>query len=384
MGSGNLPLANHLAMQSILLNTIFSLTWISIAVVFAESLLRVLSVSQELTDQTLWYMRFRFLGSLPFMLTLVTSSTLSAAGDTLTPARAQVVNRALNVILMPFFVLGLLGLPEMGIAGTGLAFLLAQIPGTLLNFHALFTGSSRLHLHLSDVRVDRAVMWRQIRIGAPASVTSMERSLAQVLVIGLVSPFGDVALAAYSLTQRLNNMVNLGQASLGQATGIIVGQSLGAAKPARARETVRFALLMTIGLSVLVSGLMLLFPRLFLVVFTRDAALLDTGSDWLRVMAIGFLLGGLGTVFVQAINTAGDTFVPMIVTLATIWLVQQPAAAILSGHDWQVLGVAVPFTDVFNMGSIGVAWAMVLAQAARLLVYFPYYRSGRWLNKQVL
>jgi putative MATE family efflux protein len=342
-----------------------------------------LGASEELTDQALRYMRFRFLGSFPFMLTLVTSSTLSAAGDTLTPARAQILNRTLNIVLMPFFVLGLLGLPEMGLAGTGFAFMLAQIPGAFLNMRALFVGSSRLHLQLSDFRFDGQTTWRQIKLGAPASITSMERSLAQLLVVGIVAPFGDLALAAFSLTQRLNNMVNLGQAGLGQATGIIVGQSLGAGKPARASETVRWALLLTLALSALVSSLMIVSPEVFLLPFTRDEELLSISSKWLRIMAVGFLVGGLSTVLVQAFNTAGDTFVPMVVTLVTIWLVQQPAALILSGQDWEVLGVNLQLGGLASLDSYGVAWAIVLAQAVRLFVYVPYWLRGRWMTRPV-
>jgi putative MATE family efflux protein len=383
-GAKNVALANHIAMQSILLNSMMSLTWIIPATFFSEYLLRVLGVSEELTEHTLWYMRLRFLGSFPFMLTLVTSSTLSAAGDTLTPARSQVINRTCNIALMPFFVLGLGPLPEMGLAGTGLAFLLAQLPGCFLNFRALFLGTSRLKLNVSDIGIDAPQMWRQIKLGAPASVTSAERSVAQMLVIGLISPFGDLPLAAYSLTTRLHNIVNLGHAGLGQATGIIVGQNLGAGKPARVKETVRTALFLTTGLTVVIAVIMGLFPRPFMLPFTRDEALLDVGSDWLRIMCVGFIVGGLGTVFVQAINTAGDTMVPMLVTLGTIWLVQQPAAYILSGNDWTIFGVAMPFTDIFDMGANGVAWAMVLAQAVRLFFYYPYYLSGRWMKKEVL
>ena len=383
IGAGDIPRANYLALQSIILNSVISLIWIFIAVVFAEALLRILGASAELTDQALWYMRFRFIGSFPFMLTLVTSSTLSAAGDTLTPARAQILNRALNISLMPFFVLGLLGLPEMGLAGTGFAFMLAQIPGTFLNLRALFAGTSRLHLSLADFRWDGRAIWNLVKLGAPASITSMERSLAQLLVVGIVAPFGDLALAAFSLTQRLNNMVNLGQAGLGQATGIIVGQSLGAGKPSRASETVSWALLLTLALSLVLSALMIAVPEAFLWVFTRDEELLSVGSVWLRIMAIGFLVGGLSTVLVQALNTAGDTFIPMIVTLATIWLVQQPAALILSGQDWHFLGVSLYLGGLVSLGSYGVAWAIVLAQGVRLFFYVPYWLSGRWMTRSV-
>jgi Na+-driven multidrug efflux pump len=255
----------------------------------------------------------------------------------------------------------------------------------LINFRALFKGTSRLHLHARDIRIDAPAMWRQIKIGVPASVTSMERSLANMLVIGLVAPFGDVALAAYSLTQRMNQLVNLGHAGLGSATGVLVGQNLGAGKPERAKETVRWAMLLTVATSIIIGGVMLAYPRAFLIIFTRDPELLAVASGWTRIMAIGFLAGGLGTVFVQAINTAGDTMVPMIVTLATIWLVQQPAAAFLSGQagEWNILGVGLPFSGP-DLGSYGIAWAMVIAQAARLLIYYPYYLTGRWMRKEIL
>jgi Na+-driven multidrug efflux pump len=205
-----------------------------------------------------------------------------------------------------------------------------------------------------------------------------------MLVIGLVAPFGDVALAAYSLTQRMNQLVNLGHAGFGQATGVIVGQSLGAGKPERAKETVRWAMLLTIATSLVVGGAMFAYPKAFLIIFTRDPDLLEVASGWTRIMAIGFLAAGIGTVFVQAINTAGDTIVPMIVTLATIWLVQQPAAAFLSGQadDWSFIGLSLPFSGP-DLGSYGIAWAMVIAQAVRLLVYYPYYLTDRWMRKQI-
>jgi putative MATE family efflux protein len=385
MGAKNIELANHLAMQSIILNSMMSLSWIIPGIIFAEPLLRILGLSDGLIDQTLWYMRFRFAGSFPFMLVLVTSSALTAAGDPLTPLRAQTVQRIMNIALMPVFVFGLWILPEMGIAGTGLAFLCAQIPAMILNFRALFKGTSRLHLRVENIGIDPRAMWRQLKIGIPASVTGMERSVAQMLVIGLVAPFGDVALAAYSLTQRMNQLVNLGHAGIGQATGVLVGQNLGAGKPERAKETVRWAMVLTVITSLIIGGVMFIYPQAFLIIFTRDPELLEVASGWTRIMAIGFLAAGIGTVFVQAINTAGDTIVPMLVTLATIWFVQQPFAAFLSGQaeEWAFLGLSLPFNGP-DLGSYGIAWAMVIAQTVRLFVYYPYYLTGRWMRKEIL
>lgn len=383
-GAGDVALANHFAVQSILLNGILSLTWISIAVIVAPVFFQILNASDELIEQGLWYMRFRFIGSFFFTMTLATSSALAAAGDTLTAMKAQSTNRIANVVLGPFFVFGWLGLPAMGIAGTGFAFLLAQLPGTVLNFAALLRGSSRLKVGVGDLRVDPRAMARQIRIGLPAAVTSAERSFAQLVVYGLVAPFGDLSLAAYSLTSRMQTIVHLGYQGLGSAAGVLVGQNLGAQRPRRAVGTTWWALAYTGGISVGLGAVMLAFPQIFVLVFTRDPQLVEVASVWLQIMVIGFMAMGIGTVFAETFNTAGDTFIPMVVTLGTIWAVQQPVALLLSGlaEGWSVLGwqVATPL----NLGEYGVAWAMVAAMTVRLAIYFPYFLSGGWLTRKVL
>lgn len=386
IGAKDIPLANHLTMQSLLLNSMFSATWITLAVIFSEGLLRVLGVADETVEQGVWYMRYRFMASFFFTQTLASSAALAAAGDTMTAMKGQGINRVMNIVLMPTLVFGWFGLPAMGFSGTGMAFLLAQLPGTVLNYHALFTGVSRLQLRLSDVRFDVGAMWRQMRIGLPASVTGMERSLAQIVIYGLVAPFGDLSLAAYALTSRLQNFMNVGFSGLGSATGILVGQNIGAQRPERAKSTVWWALGGTGLMSIVVGGLILAFPHLFIIVFTRDQALVELSVQWLQIMVLGFLAMGVGTVFMQTFNTAGDTFVPMVVTLASIWGIQQPVAILLSGlaYDWRILGWQIPVPQLVNLGEFGIAWAMVIALAVRLFVYFPYFLWGPWMKKRVL
>jgi Na+-driven multidrug efflux pump len=67
----------------------------------------------------------------------------------------------------------------------------------------------------------------------------------------------------------------------------------------------------------------------------------------------------------QSYNTAGDTLVPMLVTLVSVWLIQQPLALILPG---------------LGFGELGIAWAVVAAVFVRLLIYGPYYFGERWLR----
>jgi Na+-driven multidrug efflux pump len=211
-----------------------------------------------------------------------------------------------------------------------------------------------------------------------------ERALAQVLLVGLVAPFGDASLAAYGLTQRLQMFVNLGHQGLGVSAGILVGQNLGARQLARAKATawwgIGFSSLMTLA----VGALLLAYPRSFLTVFSREDALLDAAVPWLQIMVVGFLAMGIGQVFVQVFNTAGDTLVSMLVTLVTIWGVQQPAALLLSGAPFlEISGLQIPLPTIGGLGEYGIAWAISFGMLIRLAVYVPYFLWGPWWKKKV-
>jgi putative MATE family efflux protein len=331
VGSGNIPLANHVVFQGLTISIVFLGIISLVGLLFTEALLRFLGVSDTVIGNAAPYMRIQFMGQGILGLQMYAGNSLAAAGDTVTPMRSTVVSRVLQMATSPFLVFGLVGFPEMGLAGLSLASSLANIAGLVINVRALLTGSSRLQLRLSDYRLDGRMMWQMVKVGGPSAVTGAERSIAQLILVGLVAPFGDSALAAYTLTRRMEMFVNLGSQGLGQASGIIVGQSLGAGKQSRARQTVIWATGYVLGIKGLVTLFVFAFPTLVLGIFAHDADLLALASMWVRIQAVGYLALGVSQVAMQSFQTAGDTLVPMIVTLASIWGVQQPLALWFAG-----------------------------------------------------
>jgi Na+-driven multidrug efflux pump len=281
---------------------------------------------------------------------------------------------------------GLLGTPHYGVAGVAIANLVGQAVGAGINVRNLWVGKSRLQVSLRGYRFDPQLSWRLIRLGAPATVNSIERSVAQVLLLALMAPFGDVALAAYALTQRTQMVVNLGTQGLGNASGIIAGQNLGAGSVARARQTVLWALGYVTSVKFVVVGLLFVFPTYFLSIFGDDPELLDVGTVWLRIMLIGYFAMGPVQVLMQSFQTAGDTLMPMVSTLLAMWLVEVPLAFMLSGapQNFHPLGWTVPLPYVTSLGSYGVAWAISAAALVRVAMYVPYFAWGPWYKKRVL
>jgi Na+-driven multidrug efflux pump len=315
-------------------------------------------------------MRLLFIGVGFLGMRMMTAAALQSAGDPLTPMRATMATRVVRMTLTPLLGFGLWIFPDMGLAGFGMAMILAQITGAVMNFYALFAGTSRLHLSLRGYRIDPPLLWRLVKIGVPASVTSVQLSVSQIIMLAVVSPFGITAIGAYTLVQRAQQFANMGTMGLGQAAGVLVGQNLGAKRPERAKQTVLWAIAYSIALQGLFGLFLVAFPSLFVSVFNSDPDLLSLAETWLRIQVLGYLAMGTGLIFAQSFNTAGDTIPPAVVTVVTVWAVQLPLALILP--------------DVGNLGPLGIAWAMVIGLSVRLLFYVPYFLSGRWLRVKVI
>ena len=386
VGSGDLPLANHVARQSLIFNMALNVVVMILGILASDFLLRVLGVSEGVAEEGTTYQRCRFVSSFFFGLTMVTGSLLQAGGDTLTPMKAQMVSRVIHIALSPVLIFGWLGVPVLGVTGAAIANAISQAIGGALNLRALLNGSSRISITLDHFRFDGLALWQQIRIGAPASVTSAERSLAQVILVGLAAPFGATGLAVYSILQRVEMFGGFGAQGLAQAAGIIVGQSLGAKRPERAKTTVWWTLGSTGLIQILVCGSMFVFAEQVMLLFSRDPDVIEIGVPWMHIAVVGFVLFSSTNVLVQVLNTAGDTMIPMVAGLGALWGIQQPVAIVLTGaaQTVSILSFNAVVPSDWNLGIIGIAWGILVAAIVRFAGLFLYFLWGPWWKREVL
>ena len=111
------------------------------------------------------------------------------------------------------------------------------------------------------------------------------------------------------------------------------------------------------------------FPEYIIRVFNSEPELVHIAVIFLRIQIIHFLLSGVTLVLMSLLNGVGDTWIPTLNTMLTLWGVQMPLAYLLPR-----------FT---SLGVIGVRWAMVIAVVVRASVYLVYFKTGRWKHKKV-
>ena len=104
-------------------------------------------------------------------------------------------------------------------------------------------------------------------------------------------------------------------------------------------------------------------------IFNSEPELVEITATFLRIDIVSYLVFGLVVVLMNCLNGVGDTVIPMLTTLVTMWLIQLPLAWILP--------------IVTDLGVYGVRWGIVIAIVMRALIYAIYFKHGRWKRKQV-
>ena len=366
VGARRIAHANHVLVQSFTVTSALALVMIVVGLLLAEPLLRVIGMSDAAVEQGTGYMRVQLVAMACLSYHRLFGGALQASGDSITPLKAALVSRVIHIVLSPILIFGWLGLPAMGLTGAAFARLIAEVFGTGMTYWALRSGRGRISLHFREFRVDFPLIWSLVRQGAPASVTNMQRGVSQLVVVGVAAQFGDVALAAFALARRAENVVNQSSRGMGRAAGALAGQNLGAELTGRAQSAVRWGMLIGVGMAAPFLILLLLFPEPVAAFFNADADFVGISSTWLVIATIGYIFMCPVQIFTQAFNTSGSTFAPMVITVATMWAFEIPLTFVLANFS--------------PLEHLGIPAAIVGGMALRLVAFTWYYFRGTWLR----
>jgi putative MATE family efflux protein len=295
---------------------------------------------------------------------------MQSSGDTFTPMKLELYVRVPHMIICPFIVLGWWEFPRMGVGGAALINVIAQAVGGGLGLWYFFTGRTRLHLSLSDFRIDYNMMWRILKIGIPASIMTLQRAFSNIILTWLLVRFGTHAVSAHSLGQNVERFLLLPGGAMGMGAGVLVGQNLGANQPERAARSGWMAIGIVEAFMIACSVVIFIWAESIISIFNAEPELVRLGSVFLRIATAGYLVMGLVIVLQNCISSgAGDTLPVMLISLAMIWVVQLPLAYFLP--------------RITEFGVYGVRWAIVAGTATGAVAYLAYFRLGRWKRKRV-
>lgn len=336
---------------------------------YADKLFLLLGAGPEVLADGRGYLQISLLGSFTVFVLFIGNAALQGAGDTVSPMVVMAISNVLNIVLDPLFIFGLGPFPAMGVHGAAIATVLAQAAAALVSVFILFTGRSRLHVRLRHGIPQFGLSWRILRIGLPGSGQMVSRSLMSAVMMRIVAASGTAAVAAYGIGMRFHMILLMPAFALGGAAATMVGQNLGAGKPARARHAAWVATALDTAVMIVAAAIIIPLAPALIGVFNNHADVVEIGVRYLRVVSPFYLFAALGIVLGRGLNGAGDSVGPMVITVVTLWGLQVP--------------LAVYFSRLWQPATEGIWWAMVVAFVVQGLLTALWFETGRWMKKKI-
>jgi len=341
-----------------------SLVTTALGIIFSKDIFILLNLPEEVMPMALEYLNIFLLGMVVFFGFNGTSAILRGMGDSKTPLYFLIISTLTNVLLDLLFVIVF----NMGVKGVALATVISQTGALVTAIFYLNRHHKIINIRLRGLVFDRQIFKHSIRIGLPTGFQHSFVALGNMAIMGVVNTFGTNVIAAYSVASRLDAIALIPAMIMAQALATFVGQNLGANKSYRVKTGLLSTILLTSIVTIATTAIIVSFGDIFMDAFTNDANVIDIGSEYLTIVSLFYLLFAFMFTFNGVMRGAGDTFIPMIFTLISLWLIRIPFAIFLSNR----------------LGETGIWWSFPMSWATGLIMSWIYYLTGRWKKKVIV
>lgn len=353
IGANDFEAARRVMRQSLVCCLIWALIISVSSIAISPFLPYWLGGTQEIAhDASLYFAIFGFCG-LFFQMEGLAGSMLKCSGNMKIPSVLNIGMCVMDVIFNYFFIY-ILGLGVMGAAiGTGVAILITAI----LMLYFLLVKSKMLSLvgRPGSFKPKSDTVSTAFKIGAPMGLQHMLMGGAQIISTLIVAPLGTIAIAAHSLAITVESLCYMPGYGIAEAATTLVGQGIGAGQRLLTRSFAYLSVSLGITIMTVMGIMMWIFAPELMGIMSPVEEVIVLGTDVLRIEAWAEPMFAAAIVVNGVFIGAGDTFIPAIMSLASMWAVRLTLAATLAPKYglkgvWTAMAV-----ELFFRGSIFLA-----------------------------
>ena len=347
---------------SIVLALIVGLFLSLIGLVFAPAILRFMNTPDDAYPLALTYMRILFSGIIWQMMYNMLSGFMRGLGNSRTPLIILTFAAVTNAILTFIFVVPF----QWGIAGSAYATVISQIMSALLVARSLHKSSPLTRISRKELRLDLPSAKEILKLGMPTAIQQAAMSIGGVVIQGFINSYGTENIAGYSAASRVDMFAFMPIMSLGMAMTSFTGQNVGAGKMDRVYKAAKQGVILSVCITLSLSGLLLIFGRYALLLFTDNAQTIAAGLTMLRTLVPFYFLFAINQPLGGVMRGSGETVIPMVNSLMMNLIVRIPLVVLLS-YLYKRVEV--------------IYWSQVLGWVYGAIHLGIIYRKGNWKKK---
>src|SRR5574344_199111 len=305
-----------------------------------DPVLRVLGATETILPYASSYLGIYLFGTVFILISTGLNYYIMCQGFTAMSMVTTCIGCALNIVLDPIFMFTF----KMGVKGAALATVVSQAVSAVWVILFLTGKKTKLKIRRKNLKLDRKIVGQICSIGVSPFIMQVTESLIQFAFFSVIKEFGtDEYSALMSILLSLSNVVWLSLSGFSQGASPIIGYNYGAQKFDRCRQAFTLLFKINLALSILVAGSMILFPAMWLSLFTNDASLIELGKLPLRIFMFGGMLFGAQSSCQQTFLALGQSKVSLFLAMLRKVILLFPLALILP--------------RLFGLGVWGLYWA---------------------------
>jgi len=314
--------------------------------------------SAELVSSGFLYTRTVFAGSIVIMLLYLINGIFRGAGNASIAMWSLWIGNGCNIILCPILI------HFYGLPGAAIATIIGRGTGVCYQLYHLLRGKGIVRILRKYFVPDWSIIKSLFRIAWTGTVQFLIGSASWIVMVRIISRFGDETIAGYQVAIRVLLFFLLPAWGMSNAAATLVGQNLGAKQAARAEQSVWATAKYNAIFMAFVSALFLVASGPIVAFMNKDPLVEKIATQALHIVSLGYIFYGVGMVLINAFNGAGDTRTPTVINLFCFWAFQIPAAYLMAVS--------------FDFGPKGVFYVIVLTETIVTIVAFILFRRGSW------
>ena len=351
--------ADDAAKHGLLIALFMGVSLTVLGLLTGKKVLAMLGSPSELIDESWSYLRVTCYGMIFIVFSIVFRSILAGEGDMKFPVMVAATGTILNIILDPIFIFDLdeyggFGL-DMGVKGAAAASVVSQmIVFFIFIFMLLFKDHAYITFDMQNFTFSKDIMKEILVVGIPSSVSMIIMSFGQgvfnyILIIG----YGPNAVAAYTISGRLDMLMFL--PIMGIATGLVttVGMFAGAKRYDKVRSIINYAISRAFVIVAIASSIVYVLAPSIISLFTNDKNIKEIGVSALRTLCFTYPFVGIAMPCGRIMQGLGQGIPVLVITALRVLLISAPLAyyfAIIDSRDivwvWYSIAISVSVSAI--------------------------------------
>jgi putative MATE family efflux protein len=347
LGSGEVQAARRLVVHALVIALAMGAVFTLLLLIFGPSVYGLLGGRDETLENAVRYSNVVFAGAITVWIANTLSSVLRGTGNMVVPAVALIVAALIHLPLSATLV------SRIGIAGAGVAYVTTFGLAAAAMAFMVFRRTSTLRPRRIDLGLQWHLFREILRVGGISVLSSFQTVLTAVILTGFVGRYGATALAGYGVGLRLELLQIPLVFAVGQAMVVLVGTNIGAGRADRAKRIAWIGTAFAASISLAIGLTVTLVPLAWVGLFSSDAAVLESGSRYLRTVGPFYPMLAASIALYFASQGAGKVLLPVLAgTVRLAIVIVGGAAAASLGGIFAVIAVAMAAAGLLTIGFV--------------------------------